>query len=206
MLKKDHNDELTEEDLTLGGASTLGDDNDPANDDYDDDNDDNSLIHDQSTTQQDFFVTKKGLIQLKDELKTIETKSLPRVISQLQEAIALGDLSENAEYDNSKNEQALLIKRKAELQNMIRSAKIISDKRKHSDTVKLGSTVKVKNLTDNDDPIELMLVGSIETNPLENQISNECPLGAAISDRMVGEEVKITAPSGEFVYKILAIQ
>lgn len=201
-------DELTEEDLTLGGVSTLniGKKGTPNPGDEEEEDDSLNQENDSLAKEKQNFVTREGLKQLKAELKELEEIILPKVIQQLKEAISLGDLSENAEYENSKNEQAVTVKRITELKQMIKTAKIITiGSKSSSETVRLGSTVKIKNLTDNDKPETFTIVGSIEADATNAKISNESPIGAAIMEHMTGEKVEVSTPAGKFTYKILAI-
>ena len=187
--KKKSADDLTEEDLTLAGASTLGGDDDGTTGDDDDDATAASASDDHYT-----FVTRDGLNKLKDELDQLENVTRREVAQRLKEAISFGDLSENSEYDDAKNEQALVENRIAELKAMIKTAKIIAEKKSKGANVKIGSTVTIQNVTDHDDPETYTIVGSTEADPTAAKISNESPIGAAILDREKGEEVLVRAP------------
>ena len=195
-------DNLTEEDLALAGKSTTGDDDDNASTGDEDEGEEGSI----KTIGQETLVTKEGLAKLKDELYELENVKRKEVAQRLQEAISFGDLSENSEYEDAKNEQAFIEQRIAELNSMIKTAKIITEKKSKSNVVKIGSTVTIQNLTDGDGPETFTIVGSTEANPSEAKISNESPIGSAILDKEVGDEVIVNAPAGNLKYKILKIK
>lgn len=153
------------------------------------------------------LVTKKGLKKLEDELTHIKDVRRKEVAARLKEAISYGDLSENSEYEEAKNEQAFIEGRALELEKMISNAKIISDTKKSTDaTVQIGTTVTVQNITEKDDPETYTIVGSTEANPTENKISNESPIGSAILGRTKNDVIKIKVPAGIFEFKIVKIQ
>ena len=153
------------------------------------------------------LVTKEGLKQLEDELKELKTVRRKEVADRLKEAISYGDLSENSEYQEAKNEQAFTEGRIMELEQMIKSAKIISGKQSASTGtgVHIGKTVTIRNKTDGDDPIAYTIVGSTEANPLENKISNESPVGKALLGRQKGDIVDVKTPAGVFKYEIVKV-
>jgi transcription elongation factor GreA len=159
------------------------------------------------TEKDQVLVTKQGLTKLKDELKHFKEVRRKEVAARLKEAISYGDLSENSEYEEAKNEQAFIEGRIIELEKMINNAKIISDTKKSTDaTVQIGTTVTVQNITDKDDPETYTIVGSTEANPTENKISNESPIGSAILGRTKNDVVKVKAPAGILEFKILKIK
>lgn len=152
------------------------------------------------------LVTKAGLERLKTELKDYRDTRRKEVAARLKEAIAYGDLSENSEYEEAKNEQAFVEGRIVELESMIKNAKIISDDKSGQDTVQVGVTVTVQNVTENDDPETYTIVGSTEADPVNHKISNESPIGSAILGKAKNEIVKVKVPAGIFEYKILKIK
>jgi transcription elongation factor GreA len=152
------------------------------------------------------LVTKAGLAKLKDELKEYKDVRRKEVAARLKEAIAYGDLSENAEYEEAKNEQAFVEGRIVELEKMIKNAKIITDDKSGQETVQIGTTVTVQNITENDEPESYTIVGSTEADPIESKISNESPIGSAILGKTKGDIVKVKVPAGVFEYKILKIK
>jgi transcription elongation factor GreA len=152
------------------------------------------------------LVTKAGLAKLKDELREYKEVRRKEVAVRLKEAIAYGDLSENSEYEEAKNEQAFVEGRIVELEKMIKNAQIITDDKSGQDTVQIGTTVTVQNITENDDPETYTIVGSTEADPVESKISNESPIGSAILGKAKNDIVKVKVPAGVFEYKILKIK
>ena len=126
-------------------------------------------------SEQDVILTREGLEQLEQELENLRTVKRTEVKERLKEAIALGDLSENSEYDDAKNEQAFMEGRILELEKMIRNAKIIEDGEQQNDTITVGSLVTVKDI-EFDEITEYRLVGTVEADPMNNRISNESPV------------------------------
>ena len=152
------------------------------------------------------LVTKAGLEKLKAELKEFQEVRRKEVAARLKEAIAYGDLSENSEYEEAKNEQAFVEGRIVELEQMIANATIITDDKRGEDTVQIGVTVTVQNITENDEAETYTIVGSTEANPVEHKISNESPIGSAILGKAKNDVVKVKVPAGVFEYKILKIK
>ena len=152
---------------------------------------------------QKIMLTKDGLKNLEDELENLKTVRRKEVAERLKEAIALGDLSENSEYDDAKNEQAFLEGEIMDLEAKIRNSDII--KSGEGDVVQMGSKVTVKDL-EFDEEETYMLVGSTEADPDEYKISNESPLGVAILGQKVGSVVEVHAPAGIIKYQIMKIE
>jgi transcription elongation factor GreA len=145
------------------------------------------------------LVTKEGLKKLKEELDELKTTRRAEVAQRLKEAISYGDLSENSEYEEAKNEQAFVEGRILELEQKIKNAKIISERKQDTHRGKeidIGSTVTLQNKTDNDEPEKYTIVGSTEANPLDHKISNESPIGKALLSKSKGDLVEIVSPSG----------
>ncbi|MDA0375745.1 MAG: transcription elongation factor GreA [bacterium] len=153
------------------------------------------------------LVTKEGLKKLQEELEEIKTIKRKEVALRLKEAISYGDLSENSEYQEAKNEQAFIEGRVLELEQMIKNAKIISGKSGDSKgkDVQIGSTVTIRNKTDGDDPIAYTIVGSTEADPLEKKISNESPVGKGVLGKEKGDIFEVNTPAGIFKYEVLKI-
>jgi transcription elongation factor GreA len=153
------------------------------------------------------LVTKAGLKKLLEELEDLKNVKRKEVAVRLKEAISYGDLSENSEYQEAKNEQAFVAGRILELEQMIKNAKIISEKK--SDTkgkeIQIGSTVTIRNKTDGDDPISYTIVGSTEADPLEKKISNESPVGKAVLGKKKGDTIEVSTPAGIFKYEIIKV-
>lgn len=153
------------------------------------------------------LLTEEGLKKLKTELKHFEEVRRKEVAARLKEAIAYGDLSENSEYEEAKNEQAFVEGRIVELEKMIANATIIKEDKKGKQAgVQIGSTVTVQNITENDDPETYTIVGSTEADPVEHKISNESPIGSALLGKEKGDVVKVRVPAGIFEYKIIKIK
>jgi transcription elongation factor GreA len=155
------------------------------------------------------LVTKEGLKKLKEELDYLKTVRRKEVAQRLKEAISYGDLSENSEYEEAKNEQAFVEGRIIELELKVKNAKIISEKRaaaKKGKEIEIGSTITVRNKTEGDEPETFVIVGSTEADPLDHKISNESPLGKAFLGNKKGDVVVVTAPAGDFRYEILKVQ
>lgn len=153
------------------------------------------------------LVTKEGLRKLKEELEHLKTVRRQEVAQRLKEAISYGDLSENSEYEEAKNEQAFVEGRILELEQKIKNAKIIAEKQqgvRHKE-IEIGSTVIIANRTDNDEDETYTIVGSTEADPLEHRISNESPIGRALLSRRKGDTVEVISPSGTLVYEVLNV-
>lgn len=143
------------------------------------------------------YLTQEGLEELKQELDELINVRRPKNIIAIKEARALGDLSENADYDAAKNEQAEIEGRIKKIEKMLENAEIIEEIK--TDKVSIGSTVAVKYV-DDDDTDEYKIVGSQEADPFMSKISNESPIAKAILNKRVGDIVEVESPNG--VYKI----
>lgn len=153
------------------------------------------------------LLTKEGLEKLKEELNYLKEVKRKEVAERLKEAISYGDLSENAEYEEAKNEQAFVEGRILELEEKIKYVKIIDDKSKKGAIVQLGSKVLIKNLSSKSKlEEEFTIVGSTEADPVNHKISNVSPVGKALLERRAGDTVKISAPAGVMEYKILRVK
>ena len=149
------------------------------------------------------ILTEEGYNQLVEKLNYLKSVRRIEVADRLKAAIALGDLSENSEYDDAKNEQAFLEGEILELEEKIRNSDIISDA--GGDVVTLGSRVVILDIEENETE-EYMIVGSTEADPDAAKISNESPVGAALIGKSVGEIVDVHAPAGIIKYKIVEIK
>lgn len=149
------------------------------------------------------LLTSEGFLSLEEELNELKTVKRPQVIEALKDARAQGDLSENADYDAARNDQAQIEARIKELEYMIDHARIIDEKAAEGE-VTLGSTVKISYIEDEDEE-EYKIVGSLEANPFENKISNESPIGKAILGKKIGEIVSVESPNGSYDIKILEV-
>ncbi len=148
-------------------------------------------------TDKKIYLTREGLEELKSELDDLINVKRPANIISIKEARALGDLSENADYDSAKNEQAEIEGRIKRLEKMLENVEIIENV--STDKVSIGSTVSIKYV-DDDDTDEYKIVGSQEADPFMSKISNESPIAKAILNKKVGDIVEVESPNG--VYKI----
>jgi len=155
-------------------------------------------------SEQDVILTREGLEQLEEELENLRSVKRTEVKERLKEAIALGDLSENSEYDDAKNEQAFMEGRILELEKMIRNAKVIEDDVQQKGVVSVGAQVKVRDI-EFDEISEYRLVGTVEADPMNNRISNESPVGKALLGHKAGEVVDVEAPAGVIKLEILEV-
>ena len=148
------------------------------------------------------YLTEKGLQEIKDELEYLKLEKRPEVIKALKEARSLGDLSENAEYDAARGEQAVVEARIKELEVMIEKAEVISAV--DTNLVSLGTKVKIEYVDDGEIE-EYSIVGSKEADPFANKISNESPIAKAIMGLKVGSVVSVDSPNGKYDVKIVEI-
>ncbi len=151
-----------------------------------------------------FKITEESLQKLKDELEYLKTVREKEVADQIKEARSFGDLSENSEYDEAKNEQGKLFSRMAELENVISHAVIITEDMFRDDEVSPGSHVVTRDVEDGTEE-EYHIVGSQEADPMFGKISDESPFGKALIGKKVGEIVEVEAPVGVMQYEIVAI-
>ncbi len=149
------------------------------------------------------LVTREGLKKLQQELDLLKNVRRKEVAGRLKEAISYGDLSENSEYEEAKNEQAFIEGRILELESKIKNARII--KGHHTQSVQIGTVVRVRKGGAKDDE-EFTIVGTTEADPFENKISNDSPLGGAIMEKMVGDKVQVISPSGTAKYEIMGLK
>jgi transcription elongation factor GreA len=147
------------------------------------------------------YISKDGLEKLRHELEEMLSVTRPEVAQRIHDAKEHGDLSENAEYEDAKNEQAFVEGRIQTLEALIKNATII-DEHTSNDHVQIGSTVKV---TGPDGSQSFTIVGSAEAKPTEGRISNESPVGRALLGKKKGENVTVQVPAGDIAYKIIAI-
>ena len=149
------------------------------------------------------YLTNEGFLEIEEELNHLKDVKRPEVIKALKDARALGDLSENADYDAARDEQAKVEGRIAELEKLLETAELIE--KKDTDKVGLGTTVKIMYDDDPEDVEEYRIVGSKEADPSNNKISNESPLAKAIMNAKVLETCVVESPNGSYDVKILEI-
>ncbi len=158
----------------------------------------------EDTMQKQFKLTKERLEELRQELEHLKTVREKEVAELIKEARSFGDLSENSEYDEAKNEQGKLYSRIAELENVLSNYVVISEDEISTQEVSAGVRVKVQSLEDGSVE-EYQIVGSQEANPGMSRISDESPFGRAIIGKRIGEIAVVEAPVGNVEYKILEI-
>jgi transcription elongation factor GreA len=151
------------------------------------------------------ILTPEGYEKLKQEIEELSTVKRREVAERIRVAREFGDIAENAEYDDAKNEQMLLEHRIATLEERLRDARVISKKDIAKDVVSIGSKVKLRDVAAKE-TIEYHIVGSAEADPGANKLSNESPVGKAIIGHKKGETVTVTAPRGTLKFKILEIK
>ncbi len=151
------------------------------------------------------ILTREGYEKLSREIEFLSTDKRRQVADRIRVAREFGDISENAEYDDAKNEQMLLEHRIATLEERLKAARVIEASDVSSDVVSIGSRVKLKDM-DANETVEYHIVGSAEANPAEHRLSNESPVGKAIIGRKKGEVVEVSAPRGSLKFKIMAIE
>lgn len=149
-------------------------------------------------------VSAEGMRKLEEKLQYLTTVRRAEVAEAISVARGFGDLSENSEYDDAKNEQSRLEAEIVELENAIRIAIVIDDENVSTDSVNVGTTVKVLYVEEGDEEV-YSIVGARESDPMSNRISNECPIGAALLGHKEGDTVYVDAPDGSIVLKILEI-
>ena len=151
-----------------------------------------------------FALTYDGIKELESELKVLKVTKRKEIAQKIKEARGQGDLSENAEYDAAKDEQARMESRIVAIEKMLRNAEVIDEEELDKETVTLGSRVTLFDVEFQEE-ITYHIVGSAEANPEKNRISNESPLGSGLIGQKVGDDVEIDAPAGLIKYQILAI-
>ncbi|MEG1285022.1 MAG: transcription elongation factor GreA [Romboutsia sp.] len=155
--------------------------------------------------KKEILLTQDGYKKLEDELELSKAVKRREVAERIKVAISFGDISENAEYDEAKNEQAQLEERILKLENMIRKAVIIDESKIDLRIVTIGSIVKVRDVGF-DEEVEYTIVGSAEADPYDGKISNESPVGRALLGRTVGDSVEVQVPDGVGKFEILEIR
>ena len=153
--------------------------------------------------QKGSYLTKEGLTNLEAELEHLRSVKRAEVADRIQKAKEIGGTVDNAEYDDSKNEQAFVEGRILTLERIIDNAIMIGDEAANSDKVQLGAHVTVLNQNDSEE--EYTIVGSAEADPGQGRISNESPVGKALLNKKVGEEVKVETPAGTVTFTISSI-
>ena len=151
------------------------------------------------------ILTPEGFKKLQKEIDHLRGEKRREVAERIRVAREFGDIAENAEYDDAKNEQAMLEHKIAQLEERLLSARVITKKEISKDTVSVGSKVRIRDVAAKQ-TFEYHIVGSAEANPAENKLSNESPVGKAIMGRKKGEVVEVAAPRGKMKFKIIDIK
>lgn len=151
------------------------------------------------------LVTPSGYKKLEEELEQLKSVKRHEITERIKIAISFGDISENSEYEDAKNEQAFVEGRILTIEKMLRNAKVINEEDVNTEIVSVGSKVKIKDLEFNE-IVEYTIVGSAESDPTINLISNESPVGNSILGKKIGDVVEVNAPSGVSKYEVLEIR
>jgi transcription elongation factor GreA len=155
--------------------------------------------------EKEVLLTPEGLQKLEDELETLKSVKRREVAERIKLAISYGDISENSEYEDAKNEQAFVEGRIMTLEKMLRNARIIHEDDVTTDVVSIGATVLLKDI-EFDEEIAYTIVGSAEADPASNKISNESPVGRALLGKSSGSMVEVAVPAGTIQFQILNIK
>ena len=153
---------------------------------------------------QPIFLTREGLTKLEEELHYLKATKRGEVAERIKEARGFGDLSENSEYDAACEESAMVEARIRTLEEQLKLVQVVDNSEMKSDLVHIGSTVRLLDY-EFDEEVEYSIVGMTESNPAENKISDQSPVGKTLLGHRVGDTVVVSAPGGEYTYKILAI-
>ncbi len=156
-------------------------------------------------SSKEVVLTQEGLTKLEEELAHLKSVKRREVASRIKTAISFGDISENSEYEDAKNEQAFIEGRIMTLEKMLRNARLIDEDNIDNDVVGFGSCVKLKDLNSGEE-LEFTVVGSAESDPSQNKISDESPVGSAIFGARAGDIVQVEAPAGAMKYEVTEIK
>lgn len=154
--------------------------------------------------EKDVILTLEGKEKLEKELQELKTIRRKEVADRIKQAIDFGDISENSEYDDAKNEQAFIEGRIQELDMMLRNVKIIDEEILEKGVISIGSTVTVKDI-EFDETETYRIVGTVEADPMQNKISNESPVGASLLGKKAGQTVNVLTPAGMIQYEIIEV-
>ncbi|NFR47173.1 transcription elongation factor GreA [Clostridium botulinum] len=151
-----------------------------------------------------YVMIYEGVKKLEEELEFLKTVKRKEITEKIKVALSFGDLSENSEYDEAKNEQAFVEGRIIQLENMLKNASIVDENEVPKDVVSVGSIVKVKDY-EFDEEVEYIIVGSAEADPMNNKISNESPVGHGLIGKKAGDIIEVAVPDGVSKYEILEV-
>jgi len=156
-------------------------------------------------SDKEIILTVEGLKKLEEELEQLKTVRRREVAARIKQAIEFGDISENSEYEDAKNEQAFIEGNIMALEKKLRNARVIDANDVDVATVSVGSTVKLEDMSSGEE-LEYTIVGSVEADPAKNKISNESPVGKALLGHIIGDVVEINVPVGVIKFKVLDIR
>ena len=152
----------------------------------------------------EIILTDEGLRKLEEELEQLKTVKRKEIAEKIKEALSFGDLSENSEYDEAKNEQAFVEARILQLEATLKNVRVLDDDELNNEIVSVGSKVTLRDV-EFDEKVEYQIVGSTEADPADGKISDESPVGKGLIGHKLGETVVIEAPVGDIKYEILEI-
>ena len=152
----------------------------------------------------EIILTDEGLRKLEEELEQLKTVKRKEIAEKIKEALSFGDLSENSEYDEAKNEQAVVEARILQLETTLKNVRVLDDDELNNEIVSVGSKVILRDV-EFDEEVEYQIVGSTEADPASGKISDESPVGKGLIGHKIGETVVIEAPVGDIKYEILSI-
>lgn len=156
------------------------------------------------TVSKEIILTDEGLRKLEEELEQLKTVKRKEIAEKIKEALSFGDLSENSEYDEAKNEQAFVEARILQLEATLKNVRVLDDDELNNEIVSVGSKVTLRDV-EFDEKVEYQIVGSTEADPADGKISDESPVGKGLIGHKLGETVVIEAPVGDIKYEILEI-
>ncbi|NLE25672.1 MAG: transcription elongation factor GreA [Clostridiaceae bacterium] len=155
-------------------------------------------------SKKEVLLTYEGLKKLEEELEFLKGEKRKEIADRIKQSLAFGDISENSEYDEAKNEQAQNEVRIVQLESMLKNASIIDEEEVDTKVVNLGARVKIRDIKSKED-YDYQIVGSTEADPASNRISNESPVGSALLGHKVGDTVDIEVPGGKMKFKVIDI-
>lgn len=155
-------------------------------------------------SKKEVLLTYEGLKKLEEELEFLKGEKRKEIADRIKQSLAFGDISENSEYDEAKNEQAQNEVRIVQLEGMLKNASIIDEEEVDTKVVNLGARVKIRDIKSKED-YDYQIVGSTEADPASNRISNESPVGSALLGHKVGDTVDIEVPGGKMKFKVIDI-
>ena len=155
----------------------------------------------------DIILTEEGVLKLEEELHYLKTTKRPEIAEKIKVARDFGDLSENSEYDAAQNELAIMEARIKDIEETLKNVVVLDHSQLSKDVVSIGSRVTIRDLDfPDEEPETFLMVGMTESNPSENKISDQSPVGKALLGKRKWERVLVEAPGGEFEYEILEIE